>query len=97
MQGSAQLFPVQVPPLKSGDWSGLGCREQPWAGECGAFGNCPEQERAPGRVIIGAFGRMVPEGPGPTIQCFFPGLTSWVKYVQSVSRRIFSMVSTNNF
>ena len=30
---------------------------QPGKGERGAFGNCPEQERAPGRAGTGAFGR----------------------------------------
>jgi hypothetical protein len=34
-------------PLKPGGWPRTRTIVQPWAGESGAFGKCPEQERAP--------------------------------------------------
>ena len=37
--------------------AGLRVTAQPGAGHRMPFGNCPEQERAPGRACTGAFGR----------------------------------------
>jgi hypothetical protein len=45
-------------PLKPGGWPRTRMMVQPWAGKCGAFGNCPEQERAPGRAYTKDFKEM---------------------------------------
>ncbi|MDO9326202.1 MAG: hypothetical protein Q7T80_14725 [Methanoregula sp.] len=45
-------------PLKPGGLAGLVYGGQPGDGERGAFGNCPEQGRAPDRAGTGAFGKM---------------------------------------